>query len=669
MSEGWAVKGLDVSSQSSSSASIGGMRIPKHRRGQRTHPHPYLSGNFAPVRLIQPLTPCTYSGTIPEELFGGEYIRNGGNPLLNEDLARDAHWFDGDGMLSGVAFTRTADGVQPEFVNQYILTDIFLSASSSEHLRAPILPSIATLVNPLSSLYSILLHVFRSIILVTLSQLPGSVQAIKRISVANTGILYHDGRALATCESGPPMRIALPGLETIGWFNGKKAEGELGGEESAGFGGDGVLGFMKEWTTAHPRVDPRTGELILYHSTFVPPYVHYSIIPATYPPATPATPLDRPTRLLNAPIPGVSSAKMMHDFGVSFNHTIIMDLPLSLDPLNLARSRPVVAYDPTSKSRFGVFPRHSPDQIRWFETAPCCIFHTANTWDDHLHDKVTGQPRTANVNMVVCRLTSASLVFSAGDIAPSPPISLLPGQEEDQCRLYYYQFSMDTPNQNVVNHQFSLSAIPFEFPSVREDKAMDNLKYVYGCSTSEGSFGAALGRAVKINCLVKMDVQTLVERGKKDPALRAVTGCVDPRSVQEVLDSSVQGDPVSIFRLPSGCYAQEPRFVPRRNGVREDDGWLLTYVFDESQLDLSGECRPDAVSELWIVDASDMKTVVARIHLTQRVSYGLHGNFFKEDQVKSQRPVETIRNIKERTQKSQGTRWRAFGDGVQRFVG
>lgn len=49
------------------------------------------------------------------------------------------------------------------------------------------------------------------------------------------------------------MRIALPGLETVGWFNGRKAEGEPSGEEGPGFGGDGILSFMKEWTTAHVR--------------------------------------------------------------------------------------------------------------------------------------------------------------------------------------------------------------------------------------------------------------------------------------------------------------------------------------------------------------------------------------------------------------------------------
>lgn len=181
-------------------------------------------------------------------------MRNGGNPVTNEDLGRDAHWFDGDGMLSGVSFRRRGEKgseVQPEFVNRYILTDLYISTKTSPLLQTPILPSIATLVNPLSSLWMITLRIFRTIFLVILSHLPGSQQTIKKISVANTAVLYHDGRALATCESGPPMRIALPSLDTIGWFNGKRAEGEPDGETGSGFGGDGMLGFMKEWTTAH----------------------------------------------------------------------------------------------------------------------------------------------------------------------------------------------------------------------------------------------------------------------------------------------------------------------------------------------------------------------------------------------------------------------------------
>ena len=617
------------------------------RKRKRDTPHPYLTGNFAPIHQTLPLTPCTYTGTIPEEFYGGEYVRNGGNPVTNEDLGRDAHWFDGDGMLSGVAFTRTEKGVRPQFVNQYILTDVYLSSITSPFLLSPILPSIATLVNPLSTLYYIVWRVFRTIFLVILSYLPGSQQVLKKISVANTGFVFHDGRGLATCESGPPMRIALPGLETVGWYNGKKADGEKGGEEGAGFGGEGFVGFMKEWTTAHPRVDPKTGELILFHSTFLPPYIHYSIVPATYSPTVPSAPLERPTRLLNAPVPGVSAARMMHDFGVSFDHTVIMDLPLSLDPTNLAVGKPAVAYDSAGKSRFGVFPRHQPELIRWFETNACCIFHTANTWDDKTFNKLMGRYETTAVNMLACRLTSASLVFSAGGIAAPQPIHPITNQEEDdQCRLYYYKFSMqDAGGQNTINHQFSLSALSFEFPSTNEALTMAATKYIYGCTTTSGSFGAALGRSVQIDCLVKFDVETLIKRGIKDESLQPVVGCVDERSISEVLASSDPEDPIKIFKFPYNYCAQEPRFVSRKSPTREDDGWLVTYVFDESQLDEMGECKPDAKSELWIIDALDMKTVVAKVSLPQRVPYGLHGSFIGGEKVDNQRPIETIRSL------------------------
>ncbi|KAH6671913.1 carotenoid oxygenase [Halenospora varia] len=604
-------------------------------------PHPYLHGNFAPIHRVQPLIPCSYTGTIPEELAGGEYVRNGGNPVTNEDLGRDAHWFDGDGMLSGVAFTRNGDGtIKPEFVNQYILTDAYISTVITPSLRLPILPSIATLVNPASTLVKIILRIFRTIILIILSNLPGSEQAIRKISVANTGILYHDGRALATCESGPPIRVSLPGLETVGWFDGRKAEGEPVAEEisGAGFGGDGLMSFMKEWTTAHPRVDPSTKELILFHPTFFAPFVHYSIIPSTQ-----NSSVTQP-RLVNAGVPGIQSAKMMHDFGVSFTHIVIMDLPLSLDPRNLAKNKPMVSYNPSGCSRFGVFPRWNPQAIRWFKTNPCCIFHTANTWDDVEYNNSTQQSETTAVNMLACRLTSASLVFSAGDIAA--PVSLptskpLYPPEEEQCRLYYYRFSLKG-NTNTITLQFALTSIPFEFPSLRDDASMSAARYIYGCSVSNSSFGAALGRAVKIDSLVKVDTKTLISRAKVNPPT-SITGCVDNRTAAEILRSNDPIDPIKIFKLPPGFYAQESRFVPRNDSESEDDGWILSYVFDESQLDVNGNAPTWARSELWIIDAKEMKRVVCRVMLPQRVPYGLHGNWFSEEKILGQREFESIR--------------------------
>lgn len=580
-------------------------------------------------------------------------------------------------MLSGVAFRKAStDGnIIPEFVNQYILTDLYLSRKTTS-VASPIMPSITTLVNPLSTMFQIIFATFRTIFLVILSTLPGSQQAIKRISVANTAILYHDGRALATCESGPPMRIQLPSLDTVGWFDGVRAEGESeisqAGSDDSPFGGSGIFSFMKEWTTGHPKVDPVTGEMLLYHNTFMPPYVHYSVLPKSSEKAP-------GHRLVNQPVLGVSGARMMHDFGASRSHTIIMDLPLSLDPLNTMKGKEVVAYDPTKPSRFAVFPRHQPSSVRWFHTAPCCIFHTANTWDSQSSE---GE---LSVNLLACRMTSSTLVYTAGNIRPpvrsrctqarvwsdkkeetacrykEAPTLESPGEatgladyfpntaesdDYDQCRLYYYEFDLSMESCNHVKSQWALSAIPFEFPSVRPDREMQEARYIYGCSTSTSCFGVALGRADKVDLLVKMDAKTLVQRGKKMNTT-PVTGCVDRRSVIEILQEQKKDDVIMIFRLPPNHYAQEPRFVPRAASTEEDDGYLLFYVFDESQLLPSGDCAPSSRSELWVLDARNMCDVVAKVRLPQRVPYGLHGNWFSSKDIEGQRVVECLRSLED----------------------
>ncbi len=628
--------------------------------------------------------------------------------MSNQDLARDAHWFDGDGMLSGVAFQRSYgdESPQPYFVNQYVLTDCFIASVTSPALKTPILPSIATLVNPTTSVIRIVFALLRTLFLVILSRLTGSWQSIKKISVANTNVVYHDGRVLATCESGPPIRIQLPGLETVGWFNGNHAEGENQPKsDNPGFGGGATIGFMREWTTGHPKVDPLTKEMILFHCTFAAPYVHYSVLPA----ASSTTPTHPMRKLLNAPVPGVTVGKMMHDFGVSRLHSIIMDLPLSLDPLNLIKGRPVLSYNSSKPARFGVFPRRNPTLVRWFETLACCIFHTANSWDEF------NSAGTSAVNMLACRLTSAALVFSAGNIvAPQrsqetihhrekamsffakydhneihggddpdketlsldasyyDTAALLESErldefndrqryldiEEDQCRLYYYRFSL-SPDSNIITHQFALSAIPFEFPTLHPEREMTSARYIYGCSTSTASFGSALGRAVKIDVVAKINATALIEKAHRGPP-RSITGCVDERSVIDILTSNAIGDPIQCFKMPKGWYAQEARFVPRMKNSKpnvdnaEDDGYLLFYAFDETQLDEEGEAPDSAISELWILYAKTMRDVICRIQLPQRVPYGLHGNWFSEGQIRDQRAVEKFRQIPEMDRTARG---------------
>ncbi|CAK41018.1 9-cis-epoxycarotenoid dioxygenase [Aspergillus niger] len=532
--------------------------------------HPYLTGNFAPISTRLTSKPCYFEGTIPEEFLGGQYVRNGTNPI-QRDNPRGFHWFDGDGMLTGVYFKRISGPahVQPVFTNEYVLTDIYCATARDRRLY-PIMPSVVALTNPVSSL-RIIYEILRSMALIFVSICGLIARPIKRVSSANTSIFHHDGRVMATNEIGPPMRVFLPLLKTVGWFT--------------------VLTCRNE----QPRVDPQTGELLLFHSTFIPPFVNYSIIPAR----TTVTPEFR----LNRPVPGLVSGKMMHDFGISHRHTIIIDLPLELDLSNITHGKPVVEYNPQGQTRLGVFPRHVPELIRWFTTDPCVVMHTVNSWDD-----IT--PGGTWVNMLLCRMNSVAPFYHMGNTAAPEALK----QPDPQCRLYYYEFPPSHEGTASISQQWALSAIPFEFPCVPQHLEMD--------PTS----------AFKIDCLVKVDVEQLLSQGKTE-RLSPVGGCVDERSIDEVLASDNPDDPIKVFAFPTGWYAQECSFVPRKDGKYEDDGWLVTYVFDESQLDENGEAPPHSRSELWVIDAVGMREVVCRVLLPQRVPYGMHGNWFSEEQI------------------------------------
>lgn len=75
-----------------------------------------------------------------------------------------------------------------------------------------------------------------------------------------------------------------------------------------------------------------------------------------------------------------------------------------------------------------------------------------------------------------------------------------------------------------------------------------------------------------------------------------------------------------------GCYGGEAVFVPRPSATAEDDGWLVTFVYD------TGE----ETSELVVVNAQDITgEPVARVLIPQRVPYGFHGAWVSEEQLKA----------------------------------
>ena len=144
-------------------------------------------------------------------------------------------------MLHGVLFPHSPQD-QPLYTNRHLATPLLTLTLLL--LRSPI-PSIALLISPLSSLHRIVVAIIQAFFILVRAQMGV-------LSVANTSVLWwgknlgleaeqekekrfelgqddvddNDHRLLATCESGPPLEVRVPELETVGWDRLKDDNGE-----------------------------------------------------------------------------------------------------------------------------------------------------------------------------------------------------------------------------------------------------------------------------------------------------------------------------------------------------------------------------------------------------------------------------------------------------------
>ncbi len=78
--------------------------------------------------------------------------------------------------------------------------------------------------------------------------------------------------------------------------------------------------------------------------------------------------------------------------------------------------------------------------------------------------------------------------------------------------------------------------------------------------------------------------------------------------------------------LGTGRVPGEPVFVPAGTDAAEDEGWVLSYVFDAGR----------GASDLVILDAAALEAgPVATVHLPVRVPYGFHGSWVGQDEIDS----------------------------------
>ncbi|CAA2981497.1 carotenoid 9,10(9, 10)-cleavage dioxygenase 1 [Olea europaea subsp. europaea] len=367
---------------------------------------------------------------------------------------------------------------------------------------------------------------------------------------ANTALVYHHGKLLALSEADKPYAIKVledGDLQTIGLLDYDKR--------------------LAHSFTAHPKVDPFTGEMFTFGYSHTPPYVTYRVISKD--------------GAMNDPVPiTVSGPIMMHDFAITENYAIFMDLPLYFKPKEMVKDKKFIfSFDATQKARFGILPRYAKNEllIKWFELPNCFIFHNANAWEEG--DEVV---------LITCRIENPDLDMVNGAVKEK--------LENLKNELYEMRFNL----KNGLASQKKLSVSAVDFPRVNESYTTRKQRYVYGTT---------LDKIAKVTGIIKFDLHAEPETGKEN--------------------LEVGGNVKGIFDLGPGRFGSEAVFVPRHPGTtsEEDDGYLIFFVHDEN----TGK---SAVS---IIDAKTMSPdPVAIVELPKRVPYGFHALFVTEDQLQEQ---------------------------------
>ncbi|HZU90197.1 MAG TPA: carotenoid oxygenase family protein, partial [Stellaceae bacterium] len=260
--------------------------------------NPYLSGAFAPVDEECDVSDLPIEGRLPEDLRG-VYLRNGPNPKF-PPLGSYTYPLDGDGMVHGIWL---AEG-KARYRNRYVLTrglaaEIRAGRALWGGLLTPATPA-PDLLGPEAE--------------------PGGYKALPDIN-----IIRHAHRFLALGEGDAPYELTAE-LATVGRCD---------------FGGALPLGMC-----AHPKIDPASGELILFRYGLEPPYLYWAVVGAD-------GTVTRPPEI----VAEVDRGFMIHDFLVTEDYIVLIVNPAAFDLGRAARGMSPLAWEAERGTRIAVIPR------------------------------------------------------------------------------------------------------------------------------------------------------------------------------------------------------------------------------------------------------------------------------------------------------------------------
>ncbi len=320
-------------------------------------------------------------------------MRIGANPVFVNE-AEDYHAFAGDGMIHEVVF----EGGNATYVNRFVETEGHMAEQEKGDLiwSGPMTPP------EVIAEYG-----------------PGK-------NIANTAMIYHGGKFLALQEGAHPYELTLPNLDPVGEID--------------------YDGRLKHVFTAHPKIDPRTGELVTYgYNVMAKPHCEISII-------------NKEGELVHTTGVEIPKPVMMHDCAITSHYTIMMDLPCVFNFARMAEGKGILNFEPENGSRFGILARGADgSDIKWFDVESCYCYHTVNAFEEGDEVVVEG-----------CRSDSNSI---GDDVKPAP------GDRSDLPMLHQWRFNMKTGEviERALDTEWGV-----EFARINENFMGIRNQYTYG---------------------------------------------------------------------------------------------------------------------------------------------------------------------------------------------
>ncbi len=287
---------------------------------------PALSGRFEPVRSETEAEDLPVRGDLPRDLVGA-YLRNGPNPRFTP-LGSYTYPLEGDGMIHGLWLE---DG-RARYANRWVRTR---GMAAEERAGRALYGGLLT-------------PAFVNVDLLGPDPDPGWPFRLDPF----INVVCHAGRYLALEEGTPPYEITSE-LATVGVYD---------------FGG--VLPGM----CAHPKIDPVTGEMVLFRYDVEEPFLTWAVVGP-----------DGGVTSGPTPVAGVDRGFMIHDFAITERYVILVIGPGVLDLEAMMSGGTALQWRPELGTRVVVIRRDGSTDPRWIETDAFWVWHFANAYE-------TGRP-------------------------------------------------------------------------------------------------------------------------------------------------------------------------------------------------------------------------------------------------------------------------------------